>query len=236
MSKKEQLTFSEKRIEVHIFRFDLVQKKKTGQCHMDPLCISLVHQYLGSTNSALADQFKNKYQPQKSSVDLKEVLSKWKEEQLVRGLIYQHLKTVAPSLAAEFQDRHSFSVETAPKHLIGAIQKKIGAITNVRSNNKVEDESVAKQEQNDDMKKNTLAKEEQLVRGFIYQHLKAVAPSLAVEFQKSYPCSSETAPKHLLRELQRKVLVIAHRAEINKVEDRSGNNKVAALLDYVPKA
>ena len=64
---------------------------------MDALCISLVHQYLESTNSALADQFKRKYLTQKTNVELKEVLSKWKEEQLVRGLIYQHLKIVASS-------------------------------------------------------------------------------------------------------------------------------------------
>ena len=66
---------------------------------MDPLCISLVQQYLDSTNSALADQFKNKYQPQKTNVQLKEVLSKWNEEQLVKSFIYQHLTTVTPSLA-----------------------------------------------------------------------------------------------------------------------------------------
>ena len=57
---------------------------------MDPLCISLVHQYLDSTKSALADQFKNKYQPKRTNVKLKKVLSKWKDEQLVRGFIYQH--------------------------------------------------------------------------------------------------------------------------------------------------
>ena len=51
---------------------------------LDPVCISLVHQYLESTNSALADQFKDKYQPQKTNVDVKEVLCKWKEEQKER--------------------------------------------------------------------------------------------------------------------------------------------------------
>ena len=43
---------------------------------MDPLCISMVHQYLNSTNSALADEFKAKYRPQRTNVELKEVLSK----------------------------------------------------------------------------------------------------------------------------------------------------------------
>ena len=91
---------------------------------MDPLCISLVHQYLDSTNSTLADQFKKKYQPQKTNVELKEVLSKWKDEQLVRGLIYQHLKIVAPSLAVEFRDRYSCSLEDEPRHLIKELQNR----------------------------------------------------------------------------------------------------------------
>jgi len=108
---------------------------------MDPMCISLVHQYLDGTNSSLADQFKNKYQPKKTNVQLKEVLSKWKEEQFVRGLIYQHLATVAPSLALEFRNRHWCSLETAPQHLIGEIQKKLAANTNVKGIGKVEDES-----------------------------------------------------------------------------------------------
>ena len=33
--------------------------------NIDPLCISLVHQYLNISNSSLADQFKDKYQLQK---------------------------------------------------------------------------------------------------------------------------------------------------------------------------
>ena len=43
---------------------------------MDPLCISLVQEYLDSTKSDLADQFKNEYQPVRSNVTLKEVMSK----------------------------------------------------------------------------------------------------------------------------------------------------------------
>ena len=91
---------------------------------MDPLCISLVHQYLESTNSALADQFKMKYLPQKTNVEVKEVLSKWKEEQLMKGLIYQHLKIVAPSLAVEFRNRYSCSLEDEPRHLIEELQNR----------------------------------------------------------------------------------------------------------------
>ena len=192
---------------------------------MDPLCISLVHQYLDSTNSALADQFKDKYQPQKSNVQVKEVLSKWKEEQLVRGLIFEHLKTLAPSLAVEFRERHRFSVETAPKYLVGDIQKKIGAIAIRRRNGKVVDESAEKQEQNDDGQRNSISTEEQLVRGLIYEHLKTVAPSLAVEFQNTYLCCSEIAPKHPLEELQKKVFAIANRTGITKVDGGSGRKE-----------
>ena len=43
---------------------------------IDSLCVSLVHQYLESTQSALADQFKNTYQPKKFNINLKEELSK----------------------------------------------------------------------------------------------------------------------------------------------------------------
>ena len=119
---------------------------------MDPLCISLVDQYLESTNSALADQFKNKYQPQKTNVELKNVLSKWKEEQLVRGLVYQHLKTIAPSLAVEFQERHWCSLETTPKHLVGDIQK-VWANANTRGTVKVEAEIGGEQGQSNNGKR-----------------------------------------------------------------------------------
>ena len=113
---------------------------------MDPLSISLVHQYLASTNSALADQFRDKYQPQKTSVEMKEVLAKWKEEQLARGLIYQHLETVAPYLAVEFRNRHLCSLEPAPKHVMGEIQKKILTIASTKEIRKVEDGRRGKQE------------------------------------------------------------------------------------------
>ena len=73
---------------------------------MDPLCVTLVYKYLQETNSALLDQFKGKYRPQKTDVALNEVLNKWREEQMVRGLVYQHLRDVAPLLAKEFRDIH----------------------------------------------------------------------------------------------------------------------------------
>ena len=175
---------------------------------MDALCISLVHQYLESTNSALADEFKNRYQPQKTNVKVKRVLSEWKEEQLVRGLVYQHLKAVAPCLAVQFRDRHSFSVETAPTHQIRDIEQKLGAIS-IRRNSKVESESAAKQEQNSDGKKCSITTEEHLVRDLIHEHLKTVAPTLAVQFQNTHLCCSESTTEHQLAELQRKVLAIA---------------------------
>ena len=118
---------------------------------MDLLCISLVHQFLESTNSALADQFKNKYQPQKTNVELKEVLSKWKEEQLTRGLIYQHLNLVAPSLAADFRDRHWCSLEPSPDRLMGEIQLLANATK--RGISKVENERRGEQEQENKRKK-----------------------------------------------------------------------------------
>ena len=63
------------------------------------------------------------------------------------------------------------------------------------------------------------------MRGLIYQHLKTVAPSLAVEFQNTHLCCSETAPLHLLGELQRDVLTIANIVAISKVEDGSGGKQ-----------
>ena len=90
---------------------------------MDPLCISLVQEYLGSTKSDLADQFKNKYQPKSGNVTLKEVVSKWKEEQLARGLVYQHLRKVAPSLALEFSKSYPCSSDEVPKQLIDLVEE-----------------------------------------------------------------------------------------------------------------
>jgi len=72
----------------------------------ESLCISLIYQHLQRTNSDLLGQFKVKYRPQKTDVVLSEVFAKWKEEQIVRGFIYKHLKEVAPSLATEFRDTY----------------------------------------------------------------------------------------------------------------------------------
>jgi len=90
---------------------------------MDPLCVSLVYKYLQETNSALLGHFKVKYRPRKTDVALNEVLNKWREEQMVRGLVYQHLRDVAPILAREFMDTNTspFKVELLggdPKEMI----------------------------------------------------------------------------------------------------------------------
>ena len=73
---------------------------------MDPLCVSLIQQYLDSTNSSLAVEFKNKYEPEKTNVPLTEALSTWREQELTRSLVFQHLKSVAPSLADEFNVKY----------------------------------------------------------------------------------------------------------------------------------
>ena len=53
---------------------------------------------------------------------------------------------------------------------------------------KVEDERVAKEEQNDNRKQSTFTTEE-LVKGLVHQHLKTVAPSLAAEFRDNHLCT-----------------------------------------------
>ena len=90
---------------------------------MDPLCISLVQDYLVSNKSDLVSQFKTKYQPEKTNVTLKEVLSKWKEEQLARGLVYQHLRNVAPALALEFANSYHCPAQKTPKQMIDLFEE-----------------------------------------------------------------------------------------------------------------
>jgi len=90
---------------------------------MDPLCVSLVHQYLASTKSNLVDEFKIKYQPKKTNLTLEEVVTKWKEEQLARGLVYQHMKRVTPALAQEFAKSYHFSSTDDIKGLVEVIER-----------------------------------------------------------------------------------------------------------------
>ena len=70
---------------------------------MGPLCTSLIQQYLKSTSSSLADQFKEKYQPFETKAELKEVMVNWEEEQMARSLVYKHMKSVSSALASEFK-------------------------------------------------------------------------------------------------------------------------------------
>ena len=90
---------------------------------MDPLCVSLVHQYLASTQSNLADEFKSKYQPEKTNLTLEEVVSKWKEEQLARGLVYQHLKKSSPLVALEFAKSYQCPQDDISQQLMELIEE-----------------------------------------------------------------------------------------------------------------
>ena len=47
---------------------------------------------------------------------------------MVRGLVFEHLKKVAPSLAAEFQKKHVISVKMVPKKLIRLIEETLPAL------------------------------------------------------------------------------------------------------------
>ena len=90
---------------------------------MDPLLLSLVHQYLESTKSTLADDFTAKYQPAGSDLTLEEVMSKWEEEQLARGLVYQHLKKSSPLLALEFAKSYQNLQDDTSKRLMDLIEE-----------------------------------------------------------------------------------------------------------------
>ena len=73
---------------------------------MDPMCLSLVHQFLDNTNSSLADQFRLKYEARKTKVKYEEVLLKWRVDQLTQSLVHEYLKTVSPALANEFKVKY----------------------------------------------------------------------------------------------------------------------------------
>ena len=89
---------------------------------MDSLSVSLVNQYLSSTNSSVAEEFKSRYQPGKAEVTWMEVVSKWKEDQLVRGLVCRHLKQVASNLAHEFLQAHQPTFVDIPETLLEFIE------------------------------------------------------------------------------------------------------------------
>ena len=89
---------------------------------MDSLSVSLVNQYLSSTNLSVAEEFKSRYQPGKAEVTWMDVVFKWKEEQLLKGLVCRHLKQVAPNLALEFSQSHSPTFVDVPETLLEFIE------------------------------------------------------------------------------------------------------------------
>ena len=89
---------------------------------MDSLSVSLVNQYLTSTNSCVAEEFKSRHQPGKAEVTWMEVVFKWREGQLVRGLVYRHLKQVAPNMAHEFSQSHHPTFVDVPETLLEFVE------------------------------------------------------------------------------------------------------------------
>ena len=77
--------------------------------------------------------FRAKFKPLKTEARLEDLLSKWFEEQLVRGLVLKHLKIVAPALALEFKKYHSNVHEDVPDELETLIlrtqQQNVGKIS-----------------------------------------------------------------------------------------------------------
>ena len=83
----------------------------------DACCISLVYQYLSTHYASLGRLFKAKFKPLKTDARLEDLLLKWFEEQLLKGLVLKHLKIVAPVLALEFKKYHSNVHEDVPGEL-----------------------------------------------------------------------------------------------------------------------
>ena len=84
----------------------------------------------------------------------------------MRDLIHEHLKTVAPTWAVQFQNTHLCCSESTTEHQLAELQRKVLAIA--KRTNEIEDGSEGKQEQNNNrsrlgMKTNTFTSEE-LVR------------------------------------------------------------------------
>ena len=88
---------------------------------MDPMCLSLVQQFLDNTSSSLANQFRHKYEPRRTTVNYEEVLLKWREDQLAKSLVHQHLKTVSSTQADNF--RVKFQPEVTRLQIVKAQSK-----------------------------------------------------------------------------------------------------------------
>ena len=75
----------------------------------DPVCMSVIYQYLRHTGSSLIKEFELKYKPDKNmEVDLEKLLGDWREEEEeIKMIIYKYLrKTSSPALAEEFRNTH----------------------------------------------------------------------------------------------------------------------------------
>ena len=151
---------------------------------MDPLCISLVQQFLESTKSTLSAQFKTRYQAKETNVKVEDVLSKWNEDQMARSIVYQHLRTVAPSLALDFKDTHYCSFKNVPELLMKVVEMTLQMQT--------KDTTVKLEES-----------EEELTRSIVHHHLNRVTPSLALEFRDTYSCTEENVPEQLVEFIQK---------------------------------
>ena len=77
------------------------------------ICLSLVYQHLLRVSPGLAEEFDDKYKPEKALVKAEEVLARWEEEQLARIFVFNHLKEVAPALVEEFKDAYFFAKDEA---------------------------------------------------------------------------------------------------------------------------
>ena len=75
----------------------------------DPLCISLVHQYLLFSYPNLAQEFSAKNKPKMIEVGWEQVLSKWEETRLTKTLVHQYLQSVAPFLVDEISQKYGSS-------------------------------------------------------------------------------------------------------------------------------
>ena len=211
---------------------------------MDPVCISLVHQFLKNSSSALADQFKTKHQPEETNVMLSEVISKWNEEQLGRAVVHQHLKKVAPYLALEFKDRHSCFMESIPQQLVHMLESAQGEALAAAETGKVGKTKEMKTENQEQNNNNQRLGRKQIT--FSTEHVKrlerAVANKedlkiVAMEIGRSYASVQRKA--HYLKNFKivKKGKFTADGIEriLQALEDGEDFRKVALDLNRTPE-
>ena len=102
---KNRDAWSKRILEGHAFRLQKGRECESNSIIMDPMCLSLVQQFLDNTSSSLAHQFRHNYEPRKTKVDYEEVLLRWREDQLTKSLVHQHLKTFSSALADDFKGK-----------------------------------------------------------------------------------------------------------------------------------